>query len=226
MASNKIEIENSDGELKHLGFARMIAINALVCVSNLYEYAKQNSGPLKSTVGTVESAVTTVVGPVYEKFRGVPGDLLVFLDKKVDEATIKLDKHAPPLAKQVVGQAHFMVQKASEVAQTLLREAQVGGPHAAIDYTGTLCKQLLVSQGARVWYGVNQIPPFHAVANMAVATAACCSEKYNESIAAMTSKGYTVFNYFPLVPIEEMAKAYKQVEATKKGDAGNVVHAK
>ncbi|GFS33859.1 hypothetical protein Acr_00g0030920 [Actinidia rufa] len=80
MDSNKIE--NKDQELKRLGFVRVIAINALVCVSNIYENAKQYSGSLKSTVATVESAVTTVVWPVYEKFKGVPGDLLVFLDEK------------------------------------------------------------------------------------------------------------------------------------------------
>lgn len=78
-----METEYKKQELKHLGFVRMAAIQALVCVSNLYDYAKSNSGPLRSAVGTVESAVTTVVGPVYEKFKGVPADLLVFLDKKV-----------------------------------------------------------------------------------------------------------------------------------------------
>lgn len=72
-----------DKELKHLGFVRIAAIQTLVCVSNLYEYAKHNSGPLRSTVGTVECAVTTVVGPVYEKLKGVPDDLLAFLDTKV-----------------------------------------------------------------------------------------------------------------------------------------------
>lgn len=76
-------MENCDRELKHLEFVRMIAIKAVVCLSILYEYAKQSSGPLKSTVGTVERAVTTVVGPVYEKFKDVPGDVLVFLDNKV-----------------------------------------------------------------------------------------------------------------------------------------------
>lgn len=62
---------------------RVAAIHALVCASNLYEYAKQNSGPLRSTVGTAEGAVTTVVGPVYQKLKGVPDDLLSFLDRKV-----------------------------------------------------------------------------------------------------------------------------------------------
>lgn len=62
---------------------RVAAIQALVCVSYLYDYAKQNSGPLRSTVGTAEGAVTTVVGPVYEKFKDVPDQLLTFVDKKV-----------------------------------------------------------------------------------------------------------------------------------------------
>lgn len=71
-------------QLEHLGFVRILAINAAVLVSNLYIYAKQNSGPLKSTVEKVEDAVTTVVSPVYERFKGIPTDILVFLDKKVN----------------------------------------------------------------------------------------------------------------------------------------------
>lgn len=62
---------------------RILAINAVVLVSSLYDYAKQNSGSLKSSVGKVESAVTAVVGPVYQRFKDVPAEILVFLDKKV-----------------------------------------------------------------------------------------------------------------------------------------------
>ncbi|KAK3040853.1 hypothetical protein RJ639_029197 [Escallonia herrerae] len=218
MASDKVEIEKSDEKLKHLGFVRMIAMNAVVCVSHLYECAKQNSGPLKSTVGHVESAVTNVVGPVYDKFKGLPGDVLVFLDNKVDEATIKFDEHAPPLAKQVVGQAQSMVKKASQVAQDLVQEFLVGGPHAAIHHAGSLYKQSVLSQSAKMWYVVNKIPPCHTVAQIVVPTAAHLSEKYNKVIAELAAKGYSVFNHFPLVPLDEIAKAYKQVEAAH-GDA-------
>ena len=70
-------------ELKHLGFVRVAAVNTIMCLSNLYDYAKQNSGPLRSAVGTVEGAVTTVVTPVYNKFKHVPDHLLVFLDDQV-----------------------------------------------------------------------------------------------------------------------------------------------
>lgn len=88
-----MEVENrkKSQELKHLGFVRVAAIHALVCVSSLYDYAKRNSGPLRSTVGTVEGAVTAVVAPVYEKFKGVPADLLVFLDEKVISSIRALD---------------------------------------------------------------------------------------------------------------------------------------
>lgn len=78
-----METENKNRELKRLGMVRMAAIQAVMCMSNLYDYAKRNSGPLRSTVGTVEGAVTTVVGPVFVKFKDVPDDLLVFLDNKV-----------------------------------------------------------------------------------------------------------------------------------------------
>lgn len=76
-------MEKSEVNLKHLGFVRVLALNTAVLLSNLYDYAKQNSGPLRSTVGTVENAVTTVVRPVYNRFKGVPDEVLVFLDKKV-----------------------------------------------------------------------------------------------------------------------------------------------
>ena len=70
--------------LNHLGFVRVAAIQVLVSLSNLYDYAKQNSGPLKPAVGKVEGAVTTVVTPVYNKLKDVPDTLLLFLDHKVN----------------------------------------------------------------------------------------------------------------------------------------------
>lgn len=59
------------------------AAYVVVCFSTLYEYAKENSGPLRPGVQTVEETVRTVIGPVYHKFRNVPSDLLRFVDRKV-----------------------------------------------------------------------------------------------------------------------------------------------
>ncbi|XAR48176.1 hypothetical protein NMG60_11030911 [Bertholletia excelsa] len=218
MDSNKVEIENSGRELKHLGFLRIIVINSLVCMSNLYDYAKQNSGPLRSTVGTVERAVTTVIRPVYEKLKGVPDDLLAFVDEKVDEAANKLNKHAPPTIKKVVVKSYTVVQKASGVVLNFIHEARTGGPCSAIHYAGTVYVHLCLNILARFWYAANKITVLHVIAQMAVPTVAHWSEKYNNTILHLNGKGYTAFGYLPQVPINEIAKAYKQIE-TEKGPA-------
>jgi hypothetical protein len=78
-----VKVENQNKELKRLGFVKIAAIHTYVFVSYLYESAKKNSGSLRSAVETVEGSVTTVIGPVYNKFKGVPDDVLVFVDNKV-----------------------------------------------------------------------------------------------------------------------------------------------
>lgn len=78
-----MEARGSNIQLKYLDFLRILTVNAVVLVSNIYDYAKQNSGSLKSTVEMAENAVVTVVSPVYHRFEGVPTHLLVFLDTKV-----------------------------------------------------------------------------------------------------------------------------------------------
>ncbi|PON50660.1 Rubber elongation factor [Parasponia andersonii] len=218
MAADKSEIEKKSGELKRLGFVRVAAIHALVCLSNLYEYAKQNSGPLRSTVGTVEGAVTTVVSPVYDKLKGVPDDFLSFLDKKVDEATYKFDKHAPPLAKQIVSRAHSLTQKTVEKTQKFVNEARTVGPRAAANYAATEYKQFVVDQTVNLWVVVNRYPSIHQVAEKAAPAAAHWSEKYNHVVKDLTQKGYAVFGYLPLVPVDKIAKTFKQGEAGNKGD--------
>lgn len=70
-------------KLKYLEFVQVAAIYIVVCLSTVYEYAKENSGPLKPGVQTVEGTVKTVIGPVYQKLHDVPFQLLKFVDGKV-----------------------------------------------------------------------------------------------------------------------------------------------
>lgn len=80
---NKEEQAQAEERLKYLGFIHLAAMQALVCFTKLYVYARENSGPLKPGVHTMEGAVKTVIGPVYDKFHGVPYDLLKSVDQKV-----------------------------------------------------------------------------------------------------------------------------------------------
>ncbi|KAJ1407351.1 Rubber elongation factor [Sesbania bispinosa] len=193
MASSESETEvesKSRQELKHLGFVKIAAIQAFVCVSNLYQYAEQNSGPLRSAVGTVEGTVTTVLGPLYDRIKGVPHDLLVFVDNKVDEATHKFDEHAPPLVKQVASQAKGLIQEVTHKAEKVVSEAKSGGARGAAQYVATESKQFVLIGSVKLWVGLNHYPPFHAVAEMAVPTAAHWSGKYNQVVKDMTGKGF------------------------------------
>lgn len=71
--------------MKHLEFFHLAAIQAVVCLSRLYGFAKENSGPLKPGVQAVEGTVMAVVGPVYDRFHDVPYEILRFVDRKVSE---------------------------------------------------------------------------------------------------------------------------------------------
>ncbi|KAJ8759044.1 hypothetical protein K2173_003282 [Erythroxylum novogranatense] len=201
----KKEIEHENRELKHLGFVRSVAIHSLVFICNFYESAKQNLGPLRSTIGSIENAVSTLVGPFYEKFKDVPGNVLEFLDEKVDEAKDKFDKDAPSGVKQVVSHAETLIQKAAKKGQELIQEARSGGLPAALHYAAEESKHLVLDGSVKIWTKLNEYPILHSAAEIAVPTAAHWSEKYNHVLKYMTQKGYPVVGCLPLVPIDEIA---------------------
>ncbi|KAG6383602.1 hypothetical protein SASPL_156637 [Salvia splendens] len=211
-------------QLKRLGFVRSLVINAVVLLSNIYDHAKQNSGSLRPTVDRAEGAVTALVTPIYHRFRDVPTHLLVFLDNKVflfyfiyfsvDDASHKFDEHAPPMAKNVALKVHVIMKKASATVEELVEEAKVGGPMAAVYRSSSMSKTFAINQLAMVWYKISQHSTLQGVAEVAAPTARDWSEKYNSLVQGMRGKGYSLFCYAPLVPVEEMAKAYKRVEAS------------
>lgn len=108
--------------------------------------------------------------------------------------------------------AHGYIEKASEKAQRFVNEAQTGGPRAALHYAATEYKHLVLNQAVRLWVGVYHWPPVHTVSQKAAPKAAQLSDKYNRLVKDLTTKGYTVFGYLPLVPVDDIAKAFKQCE--------------
>ncbi|KEH41843.1 REF/SRPP-like protein At1g67360 [Medicago truncatula] len=113
---------------------------------------------------------------------------------------------------------HGLIQEATHEAEKVVNEAQSGGAKAAVNYVATKSKQIVLTSLVKIWSGLNHYPPFHAVAEMAVPTTARWSEKYNHVVKDITRKGYTVFGYLPLIPIDEIAKAFKQGEVNVSAD--------
>ncbi|KAL3531454.1 hypothetical protein ACH5RR_010776 [Cinchona calisaya] len=211
-------------ELKYLDFVRVAAIYMVVCLSSLYEYAKENSGPLKPGVQTVEGTVKTVIGPVYQKFRHVPFELLNFVDRKVDDSIKELDRHVPSVLKQASHQvllvAHEGREVASEVQRTGLVDTATSIATSVFTKYEPTAKKLylkyepLAEQYAvSTWRSLNQLPLFPQVAQLMVPTVAYWCEKYNEVVAYTAKSGYTVSHYMPMVPIEKIAKAFKGAQS-------------
>ncbi|KAD2393716.1 hypothetical protein E3N88_40693 [Mikania micrantha] len=118
MASNEVEIEQSKTTgLKHFRFLNEIMVKFLVLLSNIYDFAKENSSFLKPTFVSVETSFVSVVGPVYEKLKELPEQIIVFVDEK-------FDKYAPSLAKNLVAAFQSLIDKATPLVQKLLTAAQ------------------------------------------------------------------------------------------------------
>ncbi|XP_071721908.1 stress-related protein-like [Rutidosis leptorrhynchoides] len=207
--------ESSDHKaLKYLDFVQVAAIYFVICFSTIYEYAKDNSGPLKLGVQTVEGSVKTVIGPVLDKFHDVPFQLLKFVDHKVDECLSEVDRHVPSLVKQATSQARAVameVQRAGVVDGTMSITKCIYNnyePFAKELY----CRYEPVAEQYAVmaWRGLNRLPIFPQVAEILVPTAAHWSEKYNQAVCSAGGSGYTVAEYLPLIPMEKIAKVFDE----------------
>ncbi|KAF9681563.1 hypothetical protein SADUNF_Sadunf05G0014700 [Salix dunnii] len=219
----QLDIEEEERRLKYLQFVQVAAVHAVLTFTNLYIYAKDKTGPLKPGVETVEGTVKSVVGPVYDKFRDVPIEVLKFVDRKVDESVTNMDNHVPPLVKQVSSRALLAAQNAPVAARTVASEFQRAGvKETASELAKTVyskyepaAKELYskyepkAEQAAvSAWRKLNQLPLFPQVAQVVVPTAAFCSEKYNQTVLSTAEKGYKVSSFLPLVPTEKIAKFF------------------
>ncbi|KAI3509229.1 hypothetical protein L1887_24346 [Cichorium endivia] len=195
------EVQSEQERLKYLEFVQVAVLHAVLYATRVYGYAKDNSGPLKPGVETIEGTLKTVVGPAYDKFHDVPVEVLKFVDRKVDESVTIIDSRVPPFVKDV--KTAGVVETASGLAKTAYTKIE---PTAKGLYTKyePVAEQYAVS----AWQSLNQLPLFPKVAKVVVPTAAYYSEKYNQTVQETAEKGYKVSSYLPLVPTEKIAKVF------------------
>ncbi|XP_068338666.1 stress-related protein-like [Pyrus communis] len=202
--------------LKYLEFVQVASIYVVVCFSSLYEYAKENSGPLKPGVQTVEGTVRTVTGPVYEKFQDLPFQLLRFVDRKVDESLSEVERHVPILVKQVSSQALSvaraverggLVDTAKNLTGSLYAKCEPVVEQVYYKYE-PVAEQYAVS----AWRALNRLPLFPQVVHIMVPTVSYWSDKYNRVVGYTVNRGYSVAAYLPLIPTERIAKLFDEAE--------------
>ncbi|VVB03653.1 unnamed protein product [Arabis nemorensis] len=201
-ASFPVEDE-AETNLKHLDFVQTAAIYFAVCFSTVYEFAKDNAGPLKLGVENIEASVQTVLAPLYDKFHDVPFKLLLFVDRKVDDVFFDAGTYVPSLVKQ-----------ASSQALTVATEVQRAG---VVDTTKSIARSVRDKYepaaeyyAASVWRLLNRLPLFPEVAQLVIPTAFYWSEKYNDAVRYVGDRDYYVAEYLPMIPIEKISDILEQ----------------
>ncbi|RAL52621.1 unnamed protein product [Cuscuta campestris] len=224
-----VKIQSEEQRLKYLEFVQAAVLHAVICTAKLYSYAKENLGPLKPGVQTVEGTVKTVVGPVYDKIHYLPGEVLKFVDRKVDESVHKIEDHVPPSVKQVSTQALITAQRAPSVVRSVVADVKTTG---VIGTASTLAKsvyteyepaakglylkyELVAEQYASsAWRSLNHLPLVPKFARAVAPTASYLSERYNQTVQLGAKKGYKVTSYLPLVPTAKIARLLSPVETS------------
>jgi len=205
--------------LKHLDFARVAALHAVLCMTTLYELAKDNSGPLKGGIQTVESTVKSIMNPVYESFHDFPIELLSFADCKVDYILVKMDKCIPSTMKALTCHVYKGAQNTSmalrEIFSDIYSSGISDGLKAAYERYEPAAQHLYKQYepvaehyAVTTWQLLNHLPLFPQIAHMLVPTAAYWAEKYNHILERAIERGFMGAQYLPEIPIERIAKVF------------------
>lgn len=233
MAVEEAEVEaevetkqvQEEARLKYLGLLQLAVLRATVCLSSLYEYAKENAGPLKPGVDTVEQTVKAVVGPVYFKFDGKPLELLHFLDRKVDDTIGKVDEYVPPTVKQRTCDVYDIAKQAPSVARSVISEVQKSGIfESASETTRSLyskyeptTKDLYTKYEsvAQKWalfayHKLLQLPLLPQLVYILIPTATYWTDKYNHAVIYLANRHYRFADFLPLIPVERIRKALER----------------
>ncbi|KAE8664141.1 hypothetical protein F3Y22_tig00112856pilonHSYRG00117 [Hibiscus syriacus] len=97
-------VQEETQKLKYLAFVQAAIVHMFFLFTDLFTKLKQNSGPLKPVLQTVETLVKTVIGPIFYKFFDVFYDLLEFADDKIGELVTMIDSLLPSVVKDVLSE--------------------------------------------------------------------------------------------------------------------------
>ncbi|KAK9084222.1 hypothetical protein Scep_030693 [Stephania cephalantha] len=216
--------EESEEKLKYLEFVQVAALHVVVYLSSVYDYAKNNSGPLKPGVQSVEKTVKTVIGPVYDKIHDVPFEVLRFVDRKVDSSVCEVERHVPSIVKEASTQAREVASEVKRVgvvdATTKLAKTVYTKYEPAAHQLYAKYEPVAEQYAATAWRRLNGLPLFPQVAQVVVPTAAYWSHRYNQVVIHSAEKGHVAFSYLPLVPIEKIAKVFSDDHDHDHGHGG------
>lgn len=113
------------------------------------------------------------------------------------------------MAKSVVRITKQVIYKAADISQEIVQEVRVTGPRATILYFATLSKNFVEGYMPILLGQANRLPVINSVAQKFIPAASVWVGKYNNLVTKLGARGYHFFRYLPLVPMDDIAKAFK-----------------
>ncbi|EFJ10055.1 hypothetical protein SELMODRAFT_447462 [Selaginella moellendorffii] len=194
-------------KLKYLGFFQAALIKVTVVIASLYEFAKENSGPLKPGVDSVEGTVKTVVAPVLHKIEGRPAELLILVDSKVDEIVTALKNSLPQFVKERSQQAYDIVTQAPEAARSVVGDVQKRGVYeSARDYYNKY-EPVAEEWSYSAWTAALKLPVVPQVVHLTAPVALFGVEKFNSLVVVLKENNVPLAAYVPELPLEKIQRA-------------------
>lgn len=192
------ETVSTSASLKYLGFLPVAILKVTTYIAAFYEFAKDSSGPLKPSVDSVEGTVKTVVGPVCQKIEGKPLELLVFIDRKLDDIFHFVDGVLPPTVKEASSKAYGAI--ISTVA-----EVQKDGICSTTRSYVDKYEPVVESYGIKAYKKAITFP----LVPQAVVVTRYGAVKINQIIVSLKENGLPLASYLPMLPVSYFDKITK-----------------
>lgn len=192
--------------LKYLGFVEIVADKATKYVANIYGFAKESSGPLKPSVEGVETTVRMVVGPVYEKIEGKPHEVLLFVERKVDDAVGVLDGVLFQTLKKKSSQACGVVQEVPEIVKSVVNKLQTNGIVGIAKSYYVAYEPVAEEWTCAAWKQLLKLPCAPQAVHFAAPPTLFCAEKFNHVVHNLKEMHVPLAGYIPTFPLEKLER--------------------
>eukprot|EP00250_Pteridium_aquilinum_P006653 c16527_g1_i1 orf=149-784(-) len=195
--------------LKYLGFVEVLAEEATKHVANVYAFAKESTGPLKHSIHGVETTVKIIIGPMWEKLEGKPHEILLFVEKKVDNVVGIMDGAFFHHVKESSSHAYDIAQQVPEIVKLVVEELQNGDIVETAKTCYVTYEPIVEEWSYAVWKQLWKLPcALHALRFIGSSTLFCASQ-FNHAMDNLKDVHVPFAHFIPNIPMEKLERMVK-----------------
>ncbi|KAI3730827.1 hypothetical protein L1987_62005 [Smallanthus sonchifolius] len=180
-----------------------------------------NENPILDAVNAVaQNSLDTTKSQVPDTIFQKGTDLV----NQAQDTSKSLVTNPTDLANQIVNATNSLVNEnplldtINSAAQNIGKEPQATGMKEALQSFYMTMKIAAIPVIAQLWYEVvDKYPTVAELSEFILPVVECLCQLYNKVVTYMDGKGYSIFGYLPLVPIDEMKAAYMLVKTSRDG---------